>query len=145
MVRGINDGSIVVNKGRHKTAFNKLAKNAFNEKTGCRMLEAFKRNITLMNLIETKFPPTEIETIKGNRDVKAFEQLCYELNFRSFLETFGSVCSSIRKVLLMLKSIINGATTTPAQLAKSVFYHGEYAVIALPSILGAANESDESR
>lgn len=86
MVRGINDGSIVVNKGRHKTAFNKLAKNAFNEKTGCRMLEAFKRNITLMNLIETKFPPTEIETIKGNRDVKAFEQLCYELNFRSFLE-----------------------------------------------------------
>ena len=39
----------------------------------------------------------------------------------------------------MLKSIINGATTTPAQLAKEiVFYHGEYAVIALPSILGAA-------
>ncbi len=39
----------------------------------------------------------------------------------------------------MLKSIINGATTTPTQLAKEiVFYHGEYAVIALPSILGAA-------
>lgn len=35
----------------------------------------------------------------------------------------------------MLKSIINGATTTPTQLA---IYHGEYAVIALPSILGAA-------
>ena len=31
----------------------------------------------------------------------------------------------------MLKSIINGATTTPTQLAKEiVFYHGEYAVIA---------------
>ena len=39
----------------------------------------------------------------------------------------------------MLKSIINRATTTPAQLAKEiVFYHGEYAVIALPSILGTA-------
>ncbi len=86
MVRGINDGSIVINKGRYKTAFNKLAKNAFNEKTGCRMLEAFKRNMTLMNLIDTKFPPSEIEKIKGARDLKAFELLCHELNFRSFLE-----------------------------------------------------------
>ncbi len=84
MVRGINDGSIVINKGRYKTAFNKLAKNAFNEKTGCRMLEAFKRNMTLMNLIDTKFPPSEIEKIKGARDLKAFELLCHELNFRSF-------------------------------------------------------------
>ena len=86
MVRGINDGSIVINKGRYKTAFNKLAKNAFNEKTGCRMLEAFKRNMMLMNLIDTKFPPSEIESIKGARDMNAFEQMCYELNFRSFLE-----------------------------------------------------------
>ncbi|MIC16493.1 hypothetical protein D9K09_20270 [Escherichia coli] len=78
--------SIVINKGRYKTAFNKLAKNAFNEKTGCRMLEAFKRNMMLMNLIDTKFPPSEIESIKGARDMSAFEQMCYELNFRSFLE-----------------------------------------------------------
>lgn len=40
----------------------------------------------LMNLIDTKFPPSEIESIKGARDMSAFEQMCYELNFRSFLE-----------------------------------------------------------
>lgn len=55
-------------------------------KTGCRMLEAFKRNMMLMNLIDTKFPPSEIESIKGARDMNVFEQMCYELNFRSFLE-----------------------------------------------------------
>lgn len=39
----------------------------------------------------------------------------------------------------MLKSIINGGTTTPTLLAKEiVFCHGEHAVVALPSILGAA-------
>ncbi|MEI6984241.1 exonuclease, partial [Klebsiella pneumoniae] len=31
-------------------------------------------------------PPSEIEKIKGARDLKAFELLCHELNFRSFLE-----------------------------------------------------------
>jgi len=86
MVRGIMDGSIVIDKGRHKTAFNNLAKNAFNEKTKCRMLEAFKRNMSLMNLIKTQFPPTVIEPVKAERDQKAFEQMCLELNFRSFLE-----------------------------------------------------------
>ncbi|WBM72940.1 hypothetical protein OH773_22110 (plasmid) [Buttiauxella sp. WJP83] len=39
----------------------------------------------------------------------------------------------------MLKSIINGGTTTPTMLAKEiVFCHGEHAVVALPRILGAA-------
>ncbi|MCW4938986.1 exonuclease, partial [Enterobacter hormaechei subsp. xiangfangensis] len=31
-------------------------------------------------------PPSEIESIKGARDMNVFEQMCYELNFRSFLE-----------------------------------------------------------
>jgi 5'-3' exonuclease len=57
LVKGICDGSIVMDKGRNKTAVNNLAKNAFNEKTGCRMLEAFMRNIKLMDLIDTKFAP----------------------------------------------------------------------------------------
>ncbi|MBT1649208.1 exonuclease, partial [Klebsiella pneumoniae] len=47
---------------------------------------AFKRNMMLMNLIDTKFPRSEIESIKGARDMNAFEQMCYKLNFRSFLE-----------------------------------------------------------
>lgn len=39
----------------------------------------------------------------------------------------------------MLKSLINGNTTTPTMLAKEiVFFHGEHAVVALPRILGAA-------
>lgn len=89
MVRGIRSGEIVINKGRHKTAFNNLANNVFNEKTGARRLEAFKRNIDLMNLIQTKFAPSNITRVNGERDLKAFEQSCQELNFRSFLEDMG--------------------------------------------------------
>lgn len=46
----------------------------------------------------------------------------------------------------MLKSIITGGTTTPTMLAKEiVFCHGEHAVMALPSILGAAGISATER
>ncbi|ANF12491.1 hypothetical protein [Klebsiella pneumoniae] len=46
----------------------------------------------------------------------------------------------------MLKSLINGNTTTPTMLAKEiVFFHGEYAVVALPRILGAAGMSVTER
>lgn len=46
----------------------------------------------------------------------------------------------------MLKSLINDATTTPTLLAKEiVFFYGEYAVVALPSILGAAGMKTTER
>ncbi|HBQ9032078.1 TPA: hypothetical protein L9C60_005950, partial [Klebsiella variicola subsp. variicola] len=46
----------------------------------------------------------------------------------------------------MLKSLINGNTTTPTMLAKEiVFFHGEHAVVALPRILGAAGMSVTER
>ena len=73
------------NKGRNKTAVNNLAKNAFNEKTGCRMLEAFMRNIKLMDLIDTKFAPEKLEIIRGEQSLEAFKQICMQLNFQSIL------------------------------------------------------------
>ncbi|WP_257952598.1 hypothetical protein [Klebsiella pneumoniae] len=46
----------------------------------------------------------------------------------------------------MLKSLINGNTTTPTMLTKEiVFFHGEHAVVALPRILGAAGMSVTER
>ncbi|MCJ4929953.1 exonuclease, partial [Klebsiella pneumoniae] len=85
LVKGICDGSIVMDKGRNKTAVNNLAKNAFNEKTGCRMLEAFMRNIKLMDLIDTKFAPEKLEIIRGEQSLEAFKQICMQLNFQSIL------------------------------------------------------------
>ena len=85
LVKGICDGSIVIDKGRNKTAVNNLAKNAFNEKTGCRMLEAFMRNIKLMDLIDTKFPPQKLEVIRGEQNLAAFKQICMQLNFQSIM------------------------------------------------------------
>lgn len=88
LVRGINDGSIVIDSGRNKTAVNKLARNEFNEKTGCKMLDAFLRNIKLMNLIQTQFAPTKLDIVRGEQDFKRLEELCNRLNFRSIVEDF---------------------------------------------------------
>ncbi|MBD0905732.1 exonuclease [Klebsiella grimontii] len=85
LVKGICDGSIVMDKGRNKTAVNNLAKNAFNEKTGCRMLEAFMRNIKLMDLIDTKFAPQKLEVIRGEQSLETFKQICMQLSFQSIL------------------------------------------------------------
>ncbi|HFP9309491.1 TPA: 5'-3' exonuclease H3TH domain-containing protein [Raoultella ornithinolytica] len=86
LVKGIQDGTIVIEKGRSKTAINNLAKNAFNEKTGCKMLEAFVRNIKLMNLIETQFKPEKIRVVGGEPNVDIFRECCTQLNFRSIEE-----------------------------------------------------------
>lgn len=97
VVSGIKDGSIVIDKGRYKTAVNNLAKNAFNEKTKCRMLEAFLRNIKLMNLIDTQFPPTKINLIRGESDFEKFKNICRELNFRSIEEDIDVFIIPFRK------------------------------------------------
>jgi len=88
IINGINDGSIVIEKGRQKTAINKLARNEFNEKTGHKMLAAFLRNIKLMNLIDSAFKPKKIDTLRGEQDFAAMEELCNRLNFRTIVEDF---------------------------------------------------------
>lgn len=88
LVNGINNGSIVFDKGRNRKPVNALAKNEFNEKTKCRMLEAFIRNVSLMNLIDSQFKPKEIKVIAGRQDFDAMLSICNELNFRSITEDF---------------------------------------------------------
>ena len=52
------------------------------------MLDAFLRNIKLMNLIQTQFAPTKLDIVRGEQDFKGLEELCNRLNFRSIVEDF---------------------------------------------------------
>jgi hypothetical protein len=72
------------------------------------MLEAFMRNIKLMDLIDTKFAPEKLEIIRGEQSLEAFKQICMQLNFQSILSDLDVLsCRSLSAAGWWLNDCVN--------------------------------------
>ncbi|MGJ0628250.1 5'-3' exonuclease H3TH domain-containing protein [Xenorhabdus bovienii] len=80
----LSGGELMKNRARNN--FVKLANNEFNEKLGLGMMDAFKRNLTLMMLRGCPLKPDTIKSIPASYDPEKVRQLFLEYNFHSILD-----------------------------------------------------------
>ncbi|PHM52348.1 5'-3' exonuclease H3TH domain-containing protein [Xenorhabdus hominickii] len=73
-------------KNRARNSFIKLANDEFNEKLGMGMMDAFKRNLTLMMLRGCPLKPDTIKSIPASYNPEKVRQLFLEYNFHSILD-----------------------------------------------------------